>query len=96
MYTSRRKFLASSLTFAAGAGMLSAMPSGHYRNILGANEKVVAGVIGINGMGFADIKAFLGQPNTECAAICDVDENVLARQPMLENSGKNPASIKIS
>jgi predicted dehydrogenase len=28
-------------------------------------------------MGNADLQAFLRQPNTECAAICDVDENVL-------------------
>jgi predicted dehydrogenase len=93
MYTSRRKFLANSLTLAAGTGMLSAMPYFNPGKITGANEKIVAGVIGINGMGFADIKAFLGQPNTECAAICDVDENVLnARAADIEKiQGKKPA-----
>jgi predicted dehydrogenase len=80
MYTSRRKFITSSLTLATGAGMLSAMPASGIGNILGANEKLTAGVIGINGMGNADIRAFLGQPNTECAAICDVDENVLNKR----------------
>jgi predicted dehydrogenase len=44
---------------------------------MGANEKVVCGLIGAKGMGFSDLKAFLSQPNTECAAICDVDENIL-------------------
>src|SRR3972149_1095047 len=96
MHTSRRKFIANSLTLAAGTGMLSAMPSFNFGKIPGANEKIVAGVIGINGMGFADIKAFLGQPNTECAAICDVDENVLnARAADIEKiQGKKPAIYK--
>lgn len=44
---------------------------------LGANEKMVCGLIGAKGMGFSNLQAFLRQPNTECAAICDVDENVL-------------------
>jgi predicted dehydrogenase len=44
---------------------------------MGANEKLVCGLIGAKGMGNADLQAFLRQPNTECAAICDVDENVL-------------------
>jgi predicted dehydrogenase len=47
---------------------------------MGANEKLVCGLIGANGMGFSDLTAFLKQPNTECAAICDVDENVLNRR----------------
>jgi predicted dehydrogenase len=96
MHTSRRKFIANSLTLAAGTGMLSAMPSFNLGKFAGANEKIVAGVIGINGMGFADIKAFLGQPNTECGAICDVDENVLnARAADIEKiQGKKPATYK--
>jgi predicted dehydrogenase len=80
MYTSRRKFIAGSLTLAAGTGLLSAMPFSRFGNVLGANDKLTVGAIGINGMGFADLKAFLAQPNTECAALCDIDENVLNKQ----------------
>jgi predicted dehydrogenase len=62
----------------------------------GANEKLVAGVIGINGMGFADLKAFLNQPDTECGAICDVDENVLNSKAaeIQKLQGKKPAVYK--
>jgi predicted dehydrogenase len=96
MYTSRRKFIANSLTLATGAGMLSTLPSYGYGNILGANDKLVAGAIGINGMGFEDLKAFLAQPNTECAAICDVDENVLNKRAtdIEKIQGKKPRVYK--
>jgi predicted dehydrogenase len=77
MNTTRREFIGNTVKYAAGAGILSAMPLKSFARISGANEKLVAGVIGLNGMGFADIQAFLKQPNTECGAICDVDENVL-------------------
>jgi predicted dehydrogenase len=80
MSTTRREFLENSVKLAAGAGFLSAMPLKGFASVSGANDKLVAGVIGINGMGFTDIETFLKQPNTECGAICDVDENVLNKR----------------
>jgi predicted dehydrogenase len=80
MKTSRRAFLGYSAKAAAGAGIMSAMPYKSFSNVLDANDKLVAGVIGINGMGFVDVSSFLKIDNTECAAICDVDENVLNRR----------------
>ena len=56
--------------------MAASMPLA-MNSCIGANEKLVCGLIGAKGMGFADLQAFLGQKNTECAAIADVDENVL-------------------
>ncbi len=57
-------------------GIVSGFPR-LYGGILEANEKLVCGAIGVKGMGMADLKAFLAMPNTECAALCDVDDNVL-------------------
>lgn len=96
MNTSRRIFLRNSAKFAVGARFLSILPFRSFGNISGANEKLVAGVIGINGMGFSDIQAFLAQPNTQCAAICDVDENVLnARCAAIDKiQGKKPVLFK--
>jgi predicted dehydrogenase len=71
--TSRRNFIRNAT---AGIGVAASMPIAA-KSALGANDKLVCGVIGAKGMGNADLKAFLGQPNTECAAICDVDENIL-------------------
>jgi predicted dehydrogenase len=72
--TTRRSFIKKSTLAAAGVGVAASMP---LASCVGANEKLVCGLIGAKGMGFSDLKAFLGQPNTECAAIADVDENVL-------------------
>lgn len=92
----RRNFLTKSLAVAAGTGILTTMHKPAFAAWKGANEKLVAGVIGINGMGFADLQSFLKQPDTECGAICDVDENVLnTRAAEIEKiQGKKPAIYK--
>lgn len=74
----RRTFIKTS-GLAAGATMLSS-PFAFGKSVKGANEKLVCGVIGVNGMGWADLEAFLKQPNTECAALCDIDSRVLRRR----------------
>lgn len=72
--TNRRSFIKKSALATAAVGAAASMP---LASCMGANEKLVCGLIGAKGMGFSDLQAFLRQPNTECAAICDVDENVL-------------------
>ena len=54
---------------AAGAGVLSAAA---YRNVLGANERVRVGFIGIGLIGKRHLLDFLAQPDVEAAAICEV------------------------
>ena len=95
MKTNRRKFIRQSASAAAAIGISSSFPSLNAA-VLGANEKMVCGVIGVNGMGFADLKAFLNQPRTECAALCDVDNKVLqGRIAEVEKmQGKRPAGYK--
>ncbi len=92
MTTNRRDFIKKSAFVATGLGVSSTFP-GISRNILSANEKLVCGVIGVKGMGFSDLEAFLRQPNTECAALCDVDNNVLAERigDVKKIQGKAPA-----
>jgi predicted dehydrogenase len=96
MNSSRRDFLGNTVKIVAGAGFLTTLPIPSFGRILGSNEKLIAGVIGINGMGFADISAFLKQPNTECAAICDIDENVLNKRAadIEKIQGKKPAVFR--
>lgn len=78
--TSRRDFLKKMALATAGVSLASSSMPFTMNSFAGANEKLVCGLIGANGMGFANLEAFLRQPNTECAAICDVDENVLRRR----------------
>ncbi len=91
--TNRRTFIKTSSLAAAGVALVSTMPMAACK---GANEKLVCGLIGAKGMGFADLNAFLKQPNTECAAICDVDESVLNQRiaDTEKIQGKKPAGFK--
>ncbi|WP_297086044.1 Gfo/Idh/MocA family oxidoreductase [uncultured Draconibacterium sp.] len=77
--TNRRNFIKTSAMATAGVGLATSMPLA-MESCSGANDKLVCGVIGAKGMGFSDLKAFLNQKNTECAAICDVDENILNKR----------------
>ena len=79
MPTNRREFVKRSAAATAVIGLSSPFSTLSGR-ILGANEKLVCGAIGVNGMGFADLTAFLDLPDTECAALCDVDQNVLQKR----------------
>jgi len=77
--TNRRNFLKSTTTAAVGMSLAAAMPI-PMSACVGANDKLRCGLIGVNGMGFADLTAFLNQKNTECVALCDVDSNVLNKR----------------
>jgi len=77
--TDRRNFIKTSAVATAGVALASGMPLA-MNSCAGANDKIVCGAIGINGMGFNDLQAFLGQKNTECAALCDVDSHVLEKR----------------
>lgn len=83
MHKSRRKFIQESGKIVAGASLSAAMPIGKaigQSQIVGANDSVVVGLIGCNGMGFSDLSQFVKQPGVKCAALCDVDQNVLNRR----------------
>jgi len=77
MNPNRRKFIRTSVAATAGLATLPTYLSAWYGS---PNDKIVVGLVGCNGMGFNDLKTFLGQPNVECAAICDVDRNVLEQR----------------
>ncbi len=77
--TDRRDFIKTSALVTAGVTLAAGMPMA-MNSCVGANDKIVCGVIGVNGMGFSDLQAFLGQKNTECAALCDVDSHVLEKR----------------
>src|SRR5215831_18244634 len=72
----RRGFLAQATGTAFGAAL--AFSGTNEQRILGANDKVVAGVIGYGEMGTANMASFLKHPGVEVGAVCDV------YQPRLE------------
>jgi predicted dehydrogenase len=82
MTNSRRKFLHSASFLAAGAGLSNVVPSSLYAGskIIAPSDKIRVAAIGISGMGWADLTSMLKVPGVECAALCDIDANVLAKR----------------
>lgn len=76
MDTTRRDFLKKASVMAAGS--LITLDSFSNTGIANpASDKIRVGLIGANGMGFNDLTSFLKNSDVECAAICDIDRNVL-------------------
>ena len=90
MKTDRRNFLKKTALASAG---ISAYPGLLNASRRSANEKIVVGLIGVNGMGFNNLKSFLQIPGVTCGALCDVDSNILNKRAMEteEITGKKPA-----
>src|SRR5689334_5056502 len=81
----RRHFLMTSL--ATGAAVRSARPS--------PNDTIRVACVGLRGRGTAHIQAWPKIPNVEIAALCDVDESVLAQRlkDVERATGKRPATF---
>jgi len=89
----RRGFLKNTAIAAAGLGLA---PSISGRIIgLPPGDRINIGLIGCNGQGFSNLRAFLEHPQVECIALCDVDESVLNRRAadVEKIRGKKPANL---
>ncbi|WP_257666296.1 Gfo/Idh/MocA family protein [Parapedobacter tibetensis] len=79
MNTTRRKFLGTMTTLAASVGAASAFPRA-FRfdgNIQGA---IKVGLIGVKGMGWANLNSMLKVSGVQCTALCDVDSRELNKR----------------
>ncbi|MFN8348140.1 MAG: Gfo/Idh/MocA family oxidoreductase [Spirosomataceae bacterium] len=90
---SRRDFIKKVLTGTAvltAGGILPGFSAKSYGRILGANEKVRLGVMGVNSRGLALSGNFALQPNCEVISISDVDsraaEKCIAAVEKIQNS----------
>jgi predicted dehydrogenase len=76
MKKSRRHFLKKALAgtavFSAGA-VLPGFSAGSYRRIVGANERIQLGIMGVNSRGLDLASNCAVQPNCEIVYVCDVD-----------------------
>ena len=89
----RRSFIQKTGMAAAGVAALQFDLLAKQRAKIGANGKINVGAIGINGMGWSDLKSLMKMPDINVVGICDVDENVLnARKQELVKAGFNPAT----
>jgi len=77
----RRDFLRAGLEGSAGlAGLGGITFMTQTERVRGANDRARIAVVGIRGQGFTHIEGWSGVPNTEVAAVCDVDDNVIRQR----------------
>ena len=97
MDKSRRSFIKKSATALAAisaGGVLPGFSAKSYSSILGANEKVILAVMGVNSRGKALSATFSKQENTEIIYVCDVDSRAEAAcsDSIVKLGKKRPAS----
>ena len=73
--TSRRVFLKQASLL--GVGLTASPFIIKAGGSIAPSDKIRVGLIGCNGMGFENLKAFLRNPEVECVALADIDQNVL-------------------
>ena len=73
----RRRFLSATGSTAA------ALTAAQYSRVLGANERLNVAVIGVNGRGKSHIRAAAENPETEVAAVVDIDQTVAEKAAAL-------------
>ena len=79
MTNSRRDFLKLAAKYSVGGvvfNSISLSSIAAMRRYVSPNEKIDFGLIGANGMGWADMRSILKNSEANCIAICDVDANV--------------------
>jgi predicted dehydrogenase len=98
---SRRTFLrnsavAGSLAPLALSSLTPSLFSRAYAAEPGPNSKVRLGLIGCGGMGQGDLQCFFLNPEVDCAVICDVDDEHIAKGVEICNKkrGKTPDTVK--
>jgi predicted dehydrogenase len=81
--SSRRKFIHNTAAMVGGGLLLSALDNNAFailKNRISPSDQLNIGVIGINGMGWADLTAALKIPGVNLVALCDIDKNVIDKR----------------
>jgi predicted dehydrogenase len=88
---SRRRFIKNSGSLVAAAA-LSPLVASSLDARTPANDKLTVALIGCKGMGMYNLTDHLKQPGIECAALCDVDNNILQERAntVVELTGRKP------
>jgi predicted dehydrogenase len=93
----RRLFLTSGATAAALAASSLAHSSSRAfaQEQESANEKIVMGIMGVNGRGSAIARGMMAETNTEIGYICDVDQRALGRvaESVGQSQGTKPKEV---
>jgi predicted dehydrogenase len=80
---SRRNFIRNAGLFAGASVLTTGFDQRAFAAMakkMGANDRIRVAVVGVNGMGWADLTSALKQPGVEVAMVCDTDKNVLDKR----------------
>ena len=66
------------LQLSAGTGLAACATAAAGQQAQGANERIVVGVMGVNGRGRSLALSFARQPGVEIGYVCDVDSRAIA------------------
>ncbi len=81
--SSRRKFLRNTALL-AGGGMLHSATNNqafaYFKNRVAPSDQLNIAAIGVNGMGWSDLRAAMKIPGVNIVGLCDVDRSVLDRR----------------
>ena len=97
---SRRKFVQNASKIGIGSTLISGIPLeliAGKRKKISANDKINFGVIGCKGMGWSDMRSILKNSETDCIALCDVDDKVLEERSenVKDITGKKPKILSL-
>ncbi len=92
--SSRKKFLCQASALTAGSLFATSDLFAIFKSRIAPSDQINIGVIGINGMGWSDLKAILKVPGVNLVALCDVDKNVLDKR-MGELAAMNVDASKV-
>ena len=95
----RRGFIKNAAKIGLGSQFLFNTPLeliANNRYKISSNDKINFGVIGCKGMGWSDMASILKNSETDCIAICDVDDSVLQERSknVKDITGKKPKIYK--
>ena len=79
----RREFIKNAAKIGIGSQFLFNTPLeliANNRSKISSNDKINFGVIGCKGMGWSDMNSILKNSETDCIALCDIDEEVLRKR----------------
>jgi predicted dehydrogenase len=80
---SRRSFIRQAGIFAGSSILATALQQqafGAFGRKMAPSDRINVAVVGINGMGWADLVSSLKQPGVQVVMVCDVDKNVLDKR----------------
>ncbi|GAA5220431.1 Gfo/Idh/MocA family protein [Membranihabitans marinus] len=96
---SRRKFIRQTGISAAGLALIPELSLSEIiqrKRAVSPNDKIQIGLIGCKGMGFSDLSSMLKVDATECVALCDIDDGILASRTkdLVDKGFKKPKQYK--